>query len=132
MIGKYMALVLALAVTTPVLAQDSNRTERVEFASGATSKELKGSIKGYETVSYLVGARAGQVMTVTLKTSNTSSYFNITAPGADTALYQGDVKGNEARVELPSNGDYRIMVYMMRNAARRKAVAKYTLKIGVE
>ncbi len=132
MMRKYMAGVLALSLlSAPVLAEEPKRTERVQFDKGATSKELKSSIKGYETATYLVGARAGQVMTVKLETRNTSTYFTITAPGADAALYQGDVKGNDARVELPADGDYRVMVFMMRNAARRNTVVKYTLKVEV-
>jgi hypothetical protein len=52
---------------------------------GASSKAIHGSIRGYAGVNYIIGARAGQRMTVALNSSNTFNYFNVLAPGHDDA-----------------------------------------------
>lgn len=121
--------VAALPVVQAASAQD--RSERVSFASGRSSKTVHDSITGYETVNYRVNVRAGQRLAASLRTDNASNYFNIWAPGASEALYNGSVSGELADVIVRSSGDYRIQVYLMRNAARRNESANYRLKIEV-
>lgn len=130
--NKPIALAAAIVaiVATPVLAQQ-DRTERVQFARGAASKAISGTIRGYAGVNYIVGARAGQVMHATLQTNNASAYFNVWTPGADEALFVGSTTGNRFSATLPADGDYRVQVYLMRNAARRNERANYTLTVGV-
>ena len=118
-----------MAVAAPILAQEPS--ERVRFAGGASSKAIHGSIRGYAGVNYIVGARAGQRMTVTLKSSNTFNYFSVWAPGHDKVLYD-ETSGDPFAGTLPETGDYRIQVYLMRNAARRNESANYTLTISIE
>lgn len=107
------------------------RQERVHFAAGASSATVTGSIKGDAGVDYLLSAAAGQTMTVTLKTSNSSSYFNVLPPGSQTAIFIGSTSGNEWTGTLPSTGDYTVRVYLMRNAARRGEKAKYSISFAV-
>ncbi len=121
----------SLALIAPATAQNGQRSERVQFARGTSSKTITGAIKGDAGVRYLVGARAGQKLTVTYKPSNASSYFNVTAPGADAAMFIGSTSGNSYTTTIPSTGDYAIDVYLMRNAARRNETAKYTLTVSV-
>lgn len=123
------ALVGALAL--PAVAQDHSRTERVQFARGSSSAALHGNIHGYDTVDYVLSARGGQTLSVRLRTSNTSAYFNVARQGADEALFIGSTSGNQFTGRLPANGDYVVRVYLMRNAARRDEHANYTLSIGV-
>lgn len=125
-----VAVAVAATIATPVLAQQ-DRTERVQFARGAASKAISGTIRGYAGVNYIIGARAGQVMHVTLQASNASAYFNVWAPGAEEAMFVGSTTGNRFSATLPADGDYRIQVYLMRNAARRNERASYTLTVGV-
>lgn len=127
-----VACAAAMLAGAPVIAQDATRTSRVQFAKGASSKAITGSVKGYDTAVYLIGARRGQTMTVNLKTSNASNYFTVTAAGADEALFDGTINGNSFTGKLPANGDYQVRVFLMRNAARRNEVGKYTLTIGVK
>src|SRR4029453_10351527 len=68
-------------------------------------------------------------MRVTLKTTDPSSYFTVSAPGAQEAMFIGSTSGNTFTTKLPSSGDYTVNVYLMRNAARRKDVANYTVTI---
>ncbi|MBB4081340.1 DNA breaking-rejoining protein [Brevundimonas lenta] len=131
MVRPLMLLAAIAALAAPALAQDAVRNERIQFARGASSATVTGDIQGYDTVNHLVGARAGQTMSVHMRSSNASNYFNVTAPGADAALFTGSSDGQHFEAQLPSSGDYVVQVYLMRNAARRGESANYTLTVDV-
>jgi hypothetical protein len=78
-----------------------------------------------------LGAKAGQNMSVALKTNNLSNYFNVLPPASEEALFIGSTSGNEWSGTLPADGEYTVRVYLMRNAARRNAKANYTLTVGI-
>ena len=119
-----------LIVAGPLLARDEIRTEHVHFKHGATSAVEEDSIKGYQTVDYVLGARKGQSMNVSMATDNGANYFNILAPGEnEVAMFTGSMSGNQFEGTLPANGDYKVRVYLMRSAARRDEVAKYRLEM---
>jgi hypothetical protein len=125
-------LVAAFALSTApaAFARDDIRVERVHFERGANSAVVQGSIQGYETVDYVLGARKGQHMNVSMATNNGANYFNILAPGEnEVAMFNGSVGENQYEGVLPASGDYKIRVYLMRSAARRKEVAKYRLEM---
>src|SRR5512134_987653 len=108
------------------------RTQRVQFAQGANSATVEGTIKGYQTVDYVLHASKGQSMNVSMATRNTATYFNILAPGeTEVAFFNGSVSENQYEGQLPATGDYKIRVYMMRSAARRNEVANYRLEMIV-
>jgi hypothetical protein len=111
-------------------ASDDIHTERVHFKKGANSALVESSIKGYEIVDYVLGARAGQYMNVSLATKHGATYFNILAPGENVvAMFNGSVSQNQYEGTLPATGDYKVRVYMMRSAARRNEVANYRLEM---
>lgn len=128
-------LCVAVAAATPVQAQDGTRTERVQFPRGSTGTTISDSITGYEAAEFLVGAQAGQEMTVVLKSDHLSTYINVfepgTKPGTDEAISIGSDDGTRYEGTLPSDGDYLIQVYMMRSAARRGEVAHYALDVSI-
>lgn len=126
----FLAGVLSCLIALAARADNSIRTERVQFAQGATSAIVNGKITGYETVDYVVRAGQGQAMNVSLATKHTATYFNILAPGQnEEAFFNGSVSDNQYEGTLPATGDYKIRVYMMRSAARRNEVADYRLEI---
>lgn len=126
-----VALALALLVGPPAPRADEIKIQPVRFARGASSATMKGTIKGYQVVDYTLRARAGQEMTVKLATRNPSNYFNVLPPGSEVALFVGSTSGNEFRGPLPQDGEYRVRVYLMRNAARRNETASFTLTVGI-
>jgi hypothetical protein len=82
-------------------------------------------------VDYLVRAGAGQMITVSLKRSNSSNYFNVLPPGSkDVAMYVGQT-GEDYTGMLPTDGDYIIRVYLVRAAARRNESSSYTLTVSM-
>ena len=121
---------LAFALVAAAAGAQEIRTQRVSFPPGAESATYTGVIRGREIVDYLVNARAGQVANISMATSNRFAYFNITAPGeTEVAFHVGSVVGNQFEGRLPASGDYRIRVYLMRNAARRGETADYRLEM---
>lgn len=109
------------------------RTVRLQFAKGLSYKSIVGTIKGYETVDYLVRAGAGKTMNIRLKTNQPSNYFTINAPGSQyRALYDSSMGSNSYTGKLPSSGIYVIRSYIYRNDARRGAVANYTLSVAIK
>jgi hypothetical protein len=115
----------------PSLAQDEIRQEHVQFKPGTSGTTIQGQIQGYETVDYILRANAGQSMSVILKTDNTQNYFNVIAPGEDTAIFVGSTSGNSFQGTLPKDGEYIIRVYIMRAAARREETANFTMDVQI-
>lgn len=134
-------LVAAMMLLTSGLAHaDDVRVKQIRFPAGRTGTVIHDRITGRNTVSYIVGAEAGQTMAVTLKASNTATYFNVYGPGrgpGDQALANSGMTGstvpdiNRFSAKLPASGTYTINVYLYRAAARRKERSDYTLDISV-
>lgn len=118
----------ALAAGT---AAAGNVTERVKFAAGTTSASIKGSVTGYDTHNYLLGASTGQAMSVLFSANNDACYFNMIEPGASSAVHMGEVAGNEYSATLGKSGDYRAEVYLMRSEARRGKTCKFTITFEI-
>jgi hypothetical protein len=125
-----MAWAMLLGWSLPGAAEPI-KVQQLRFAPGASSATFKESISGDKIIDYKLGAKAGQSMSVKLKTSNLSNYFNVLPPGSDAAIAIGANLGNEWTGTLPVDGDYTVRVYLMRNAARRNERANYTLTVGV-
>lgn len=126
-----LVLLCCFVAALPVLAADGIRTERVHFKAGSTGATLTGRLHGDQDLDYVLGARAGQHMSVLLHSDNPQNYFNILPPGSDEALFVGSTSGGRFEGTLPATGDYRIRVYLMRAAARRGEQANYSLKVQI-
>jgi hypothetical protein len=126
------ALVLGMSSGSAQAQVRAERVERVQFARGATSATVRGQIRGYGMVDYLVNARAGQRMTVSFAARGRSTYFLVRAPGSEDNLFDGSSSGDTARLTLPATGTYRIRVFQMRNVARRGARSNYSLSVRVD
>ena len=127
------AMLTATAATLPfatIAEAQTAKPERVQFAKGTSAKTIKGTLKGDQSRLFVVNLRAGQTLTVKLVASNASNYFNVTAPGAEQAMFIGSSSGNTMKEVIPSSGDYTIDLYLMRNAARRGDTSNFTITIG--
>jgi hypothetical protein len=112
-------------------AQTAIVSQRVSFRVGADSTLIKGVLHGDQTVDYKLRASAGQILTVDLKGSNPQNYYNVLPAGTDTAAFIGSSSGNHFRGLLPSDGDVRVRVYLMRPAAHRNETSTYSLKMAI-
>jgi hypothetical protein len=122
--GLLMALIFLVG---PASAQ--NNPQRIRFQRGHSSTTVSGRIAGFDAKDYVVGAQAGQEMSVRLKSSNPSTYFVIySINGKATDMNETD----NWSARLTESGDYVVRVFMMRSAARRKgAVSTFTLSISI-
>lgn len=109
------------------------RKERVNFAKGASSATIKATMKGYDTVDYVVRAAAGQTLAVQFEGTNSQNDFNVLPPGSkDVAMYASQMTGERSYSGLlPTDGDYTIRVFINRAAARRQESSKYVLTVAV-
>jgi len=128
------AFALILGLTGPALAAD--RTVNVQFPAGTTGTSIRDTVAGRDAVSYRVGAEAGQTMRVALSASNLATYFNIYAPGngpGDEAMVIGEFTDplNTWSGALPVSGEYTVVVFLYRAAARRGESSDFTLDISV-
>ncbi|WP_206069581.1 hypothetical protein [Novosphingobium olei] len=122
------ALVAVLAGTAPALAQAS---QVIAFAKGNDNASVKGAIVGDTYKDYLISARGGQKMGVSLITK--AAYFNIMPPGSTgEAIYNSSIDGNDATgVVLPRTGQYRIRVYTMGAVTRTKRPVPFQVSVSI-
>ena len=70
----------------------------VNFARGASSTTLEGSIRGDQYIDYRIAVRAGQMLRVNMTTVRGSPYFNVMEPGSrDVAIFIGSANGAAPR-----------------------------------
>lgn len=125
-----VAAALVALFAAPAAASEP-RTVRIAPAEAASGARLTGTLHGDGDVRYLVTATAGQRLAVTLEASNRSAYVNVTPPGSAEALHVGSLSGDRFEGAAPVSGEYTVLVYLMRNAARRNETSRYTLTVQV-
>lgn len=125
-----IAFALFLFVPHATLA-DGISIQPVQFAKGKLSTTIKGVVKGDQAIDYTLRGKAGQTMSVDLKSNKGGNSFNVLPPGSEAAIAIGDTLGNKWTGQLPTDGEYRIRVFLNRSAARRNETAKYTLTVGI-
>lgn len=109
------------------------RKQHITLAEGA-STVVRGELRGCESVSYLITAHAGQRLKVRLTANNEENYLNIYTPGkgpGDEPLRTGTLSDISFDGTLAESGEYTVSVYLMKNAARKNDIARYTLSISL-
>jgi hypothetical protein len=98
---------------------------RIKFPSGGTSATVQGSVPPGGVKRYVLGAMAGQTMTVRLTPDNAQAYVVIW--GADgTVLLSGAGEGKKWSGPLPRTQDYYIDV-----KSSGSATVSYSLSVGI-
>jgi hypothetical protein len=122
-----LCLTAALLATTPAGAA----VQDLQFAQGANSATVSGSITGRNDNRYRVRAKEGQTIKVTLTPRRTTTYFNVNPPGSDQSIFVGSNEGNVYEGRLPASGVYEIVVYQMGGAASDNKQSGYQLKVAI-
>ena len=118
-------MVLLAAMTTA-----HGEARRIQFAHGATSARVSGSVSGDRGQQWVFGARAGQTLKIDFKPAKPMLYYNVRS-GAGL-LRNSSVEGNDPwTTTLPTDGDYTIDVYFMRDEARRGTTSDYQLTTSI-
>lgn len=130
---KAFATMAAVATLFAGPAIGADRNERVKFGEGKTAATLRGTIRSDQGVVYSIATVEKQTLQLLFKPASGSCYFNVYAPGKqpgqDEAAFIGSTSGNEFGASPTMAGDYKVQVYLMRNAARRNETCRYQLSI---
>ncbi|WP_245972068.1 SH3 domain-containing protein [Rhodovulum iodosum] len=123
----------SVAYAPSALAQD--RVD-IRFEPGATSTAINGTVRGDEYIDYVVNARGGQTMVVSLAVTGTngngSAYFNILPAGQDYGgPFIGSSEGRRAEITVPSDGDWAIRVYLMGNDRDTGKTVGYSMDVYI-
>jgi hypothetical protein len=134
-LGLMLAPPAELMTSVPqAAAQSAIKIERVAFRPGQSSTTIIRTIRGRETIDFLVNGRQGQRLVVSMLSNNQAAYFNLIAPGEqNVAFYTGEMGSpfNSFSGVVPRSGDLKIRVYLYRAAARRGESARINLRISV-
>lgn len=106
---------------TVVIAQQS-RTRRIRFAPGASSAVVEDAVVRGTRDTYLLGAKAGQKMTVSITSVENNAVFDIISP-KQKLLKQ---EATSWSTKLPATGDYRIVV------GGTRGNATYNLRVEIK
>jgi hypothetical protein len=79
-LSPLLLLVLIGLLTVAPLWAGEIRGERVQFAPGANSATIESTISGQDTVHFVLRAREGQAMNVSMASDNPSSHFDVLGP----------------------------------------------------
>lgn len=120
-----LVIVTIFASAVMVFAQ-KGITKRVQFARGSNSATLKGAVIRATKDRYILGAREGQTMTVSVTALEDNAVFYIVGPNG-SALEGADDESDITNWtgELPDSGNYSIYVSPTRGNAT------YTLKVSI-
>jgi hypothetical protein len=121
-------LLTAFVVVSALSAQPAIEQRPLQFPGGANAASAKGSLRGDQTIDYLLPVEGGGKYRIVLQAGG-STYFNILPPGTPEALFIGSTSGRTFEGGFEKAGEYRIRVYQMRASARRGAVSDYTLQV---
>jgi len=126
-----LSMALGFLVAGTALAAEGIESRPLQFAKGASSATVKGSIQGRQTIDYKLRAKAGQTMAVNLSSGNTGLAFNVLPPGSKDVAIEGAIERQSWTGALPADGEYTVRTYLVRSAARRGEKASYTLTVGI-
>ena len=123
-LGTVAVVILFTVGTLAEIGHDL--TKRVRFAKGKSSITLSNGVIRGERDTYILGAKAGQRMTVKVTALENNAAFQIKGPDGDYLEGAGEMDdATSVTVTLPRNGDYRIIV----GGTRGNASYKLTVSI---
>ena len=110
---------LTAMATVGAAARDAIESRPLKFAKNAGSATVKGTLQGYQTIDYKLGAKAGQRIGVTLKSPNAGLACNVLPPGSQDVAIPDAIGRQTWEGPMPADGEYSVRMYLPRSAARR-------------
>ena len=133
-VTKFAALlpisIVILVTCSAALAQGGGKAEpnRIEFKRGTSSTMISGVVRGDEQAEYVLGAKQGQRLVITLTSVPVkSSVFQLLGEENDTLGLEHDANFEYSGI-LPKTGDYFITV---RRPTEAKGTSRYKLTVTV-
>jgi len=133
-LGLYFALVIltlvSVSASTRGTAQGGGKAEplRISFRRGADSASVSDRVRGDEEAEYVVAARAGQQMFITVQTQPPGSVV-VTVTDPDGSQVELNRKGTDRwSAKLSGDGDYQLVV---KKRKHDRVASKYTMKVRI-
>src|SRR5260370_15224401 len=124
-VGLTVAGSFIFALSVHAGAQGTFSEQRVRFPKGHNSATLRSQVSQRKAILYVVGAKAGQTMTVSLD-GDTKTRFDLSGPkDKDSQTMANGV--TEWSDTLPDTGDYRVLVF-----TDSRVASPFRLKITIE
>ena len=120
-----IVLAAALSLLSFAASAQTGKTKTVRFARGKNSAVLKGAIVRGTQDRYIVGAKAGQTMTVKITSIEKNANFTVYFAGEQESL-EGSEEATNWTGKLSDDNDYVIVV------GSRRGNATYTLTVVVK
>jgi hypothetical protein len=115
---------MLLLITTVETFASRDRTRRIRFESGRTTKVIKDAVVRGDRDRYILHARAGQTLLVHITSVESNAVFDIYRPGGKRTLENAQ-ENTDWSGALPRTGDYIIEV------GGTRGNASYTLEVTV-
>ena len=115
---------IILLVATGAAEAGRDRTRRIRFESGRTTKVIKDAVVRGDRDRYLLRASAGQTLIVHITSEENNAVFDIYRPGGRRTLENAQ-ESMDWTGTLPRSGDYIIEV------GGTRGNATYTLEVTV-
>jgi hypothetical protein len=119
-----LAILIALLALAPS-AQAQDRVERVRFQRGSTGATVTDAIVRGETVRYVLGARAGQRLTISIRSAESNAVFAVGMGNGSEPVGGWPASYTEFTGRLAESGDYVVEVGSTRGNAT------YTVTFGI-
>jgi lipopolysaccharide export LptBFGC system permease protein LptF len=118
--------VIFLNPVAAIAETQQDKIQRINFARGAIQATVNGVIPPHSQHTYLVNAKAGQIMSVNVNSPNNKDHLTIY--GVDgTVLTNGNMSGSSQwRGRLPITEDYIVKVTNPTNSS-----TKYTMTVVI-
>lgn len=131
----YIGLLSIILSLSAVSTFAKNAEQPITFTKGTNQKTQIGKFEGYDDVQYKIYAKKGQVLKFKVTSNNNLANINVFSPGKkpvkDEAIFIGSTKGQVGEIILPSNGEYIIQVFQMRNSARQNKTVNFQLYVQI-
>ncbi len=115
---KFILVLLLLGLLAIPSLSQAHRTRHVQFPAGAVGTTLVDGIARGETMTYLLGARAGQRMRIVCSSIESNATFDVIAPGIGPLEPSYAKDGRQVWYSvLPSSGEYHVVVGTTRGGA---------------
>ncbi len=120
------AVLVSLALSLSLIVSADGITKRIKFSRGKNSATVSGAVVRGDRDTYIVRAKAEQLMTVSISSREDNAVFQVKGPDGEYLQDAGeeDDTRNVTNI-LPFDGDYKIVV----GGTRGNATYRLTLSI---
>ena len=125
-----LALALLMLATASAVTAADDPTQRVMLDPVKNSAAVTGTVTGYRSLRYLIGARAGQVLSTSFTPSKKTLYYNV-QQGSHLLRDGSSADELDWSGKLVADGDCVIDVYLKNGDARKNVEATFTLAVTI-